>query len=280
MSKVILENYKAQMTAQRLSTARVIKAFGDKQSSENQQKLDDAIAPLNDRLDKLDLIDSEDGFNSALERMKTLEDFLAGAGNLQEVLDSIKLISDDLSALTLRVENLETLSDTNKKANELNASNIATLNTKVDTQKTDLQLEIVTALTTGKTYTDEEIAKLHTTVTDAINDGGDALVALKQRVQKTEDTLNDTEVEGVTVKGVVSKLNDLISLVETNRVQAKADSDKALADAKKYVDDNYLTNADVLEATTNICDDENAMREILGLQLIDCSISDNGGLNG
>ena len=280
MSKVILENYKAQMTAQRLSTARVIKAFGDKQSSENQQKLDDAIAPLNDRLDKLDLIDSEDGFNSALERMKTLEDFLAGAGNLQEVLDSIKLISDDLSALTLRVENLETLSDTNKKANELNASNIATLNTKVDTQKTDLQLEIVTALTTGKTYTDEEIAKLHTTVTDAINDGGDALVALKQRVQKTEDTLNDTEVEGVTVKGVVSKLNDLISLVETNRVQAKADSDKALADAKKYVDDNYLTNADVLEATTNICDDENAMREILGLELIDCSISHNGGLNG
>jgi len=252
--------------AQRESTAQVILAYGNKLIADERVRLDAEFKRAFDRLDKLDVISDTDGVQTAVEAIQELQKLLSEDGNLKDVLGSLKNINDQITEIKERLSTVEATANRADATSKTNSTNITILQQGLAQAKADLAKSIEESLTAGKEYTDGERDKLRQEIKVAVDEGGEALVLLKQRVKSLEDVINDTEVDGVTTKGLKSRVDDSEKAIKANAETAKEQAETAENNSKQYVDGNFVSLDMVNDLKTQIPADENAMRVICGLE--------------
>ena len=168
---------------------------------EVKKQLDDALAPLQDRLNAIDVLNDEDGVNTLLERVNQLQELLSKDGALEDVLKAISDLNNRIDALVARVSKLE----------ENQA--VLTENQKALQDEQSNQGERITDLEDCCKTTGEHIDAVEAKVDGVI---GTDLPKIRTRVKATEDTINDTEdADGNTVKGLVTKVADNAAAIDT-----------------------------------------------------------------
>lgn len=252
--------------AQRESTAQVILAYGNKLIEDERVRLDSEFKRAFDRLDKLDVISDTDGVKTAVEAIQELQKLLSEDGSLKDVLGSLKNINDQITEIKERLVIVETTANRADTTSKTNAENISLLQQGLAAARADLAKSIEQSLTDAKAYTDSERDKLRLEIKAAVDEGGEALVLLKQRVKLLEDDINDTEVDGVTKKGLKSRVSDSEKAIINNANTAKEQAQTAESNSKKYVDGNFVGLDMVNDLKDQIPADENAMRAICGLE--------------
>jgi NACalpha-BTF3-like transcription factor len=103
----------------------------------------------------------------------------------------------------------------------------------------------------------------------AVDEGGQAVVDLKKRAKILEDSLFDTEVDGVIVKGIATRLAEAETTIKQNAELAKRQAEDAETNSKKYVDENFIDISDIKAVKDDIPTNENKAREALGLEPIE-----------
>jgi chromosome segregation ATPase len=206
-------------------TATKVKTYVDGLNVANKDEVESTIneklAPVIDRLNALDVIDSEDGINTLIERFNQVNDMLSTDGNLENILGKISDVNDRIDALVNRVATLETKQAEIKTAQDGIVSEQTAQNEKIAQNTADIEAA-------------KAQGEANKTAIDSVV--GTDLPKIRQRVKSLEDTVNDTEdSEGNVTKGLTSKVEDL-----ENGVQG--------------IKDNYVTCAGLKEAISKYCE--------------------------
>jgi hypothetical protein len=167
-------------------------------------------AGLQSQIDAITKIDAEDGVETIAEKVAKINEVLSSEGVVQQILTLINSNKADILAEKTRAEKAEA--------------------------------DIVETVTTNKTTSDNKDANLQAQI-DALKGSGTGSIGnLEGRVKVVEDTLNDVTVDGVTTKGLKTKVADLgVSIVN------------AVAEGKAYTDSKSIVVANLDKcATVNV----------------------------
>jgi hypothetical protein len=269
MSKPITDELRLYFNTQRDSTIRLLGAYGDKLTAEQKQYVDLEFKSVKDRLDKLDVINDSDGMKTAVESIIELQKLLSEDGSLKDVLGNLKGINDTLVLLEKRITDTEVVANRADGVSATNAQNITKLKENLTQYNSDLSKKIEDGLTANKKYTDDELVKIRAEIKSAVDEGGQAVVDLKKRAKILENSLFDTEVDGVIVKGIATRLAESETTIKQNAELAKRQAEDAETNSKKYVDENFIDISDIKAVKDDIPTNENKAREALGLEPIE-----------
>ena len=155
---------------------------------EVKKQLDDALAPLQDRLNAIDVLNDEDGVNTLLERVNQLQELLSKDGALEDVLKDLSDINSRIDALINRVAKLED----NQKVLQDNQTALQTEQTSQGGRISDLE----DCCKAAGDHIDSVESKVDSVI-------GTDLPKIRTRIKNLEDTINDTEdADGNTVEGL------------------------------------------------------------------------------
>jgi len=230
------------------------KTYIDAQNGVLNQKLstlDSDIKSVIGRLDLLDKIDSEDGFDSLIERYSKLEELLSTDGNLEDVLGAIEGVKSSIIDTNARIDEVIARLD------NLDGS-VATLNADINGTKSKV------------TVVEEDVAGVKVELDDVKKSVGEITeigTQINGRLTVLEKDINDVNSEdGTITKGLKSRVKDL---------ETKAS--KIEEDVKIYVSQQAITIEDVVSMGDDICAIVNVANGVFGIPLVDCSGAVDGG---
>ena len=240
-------------------------------SSTGYDSLATVISALQAELDKVESsigLDSTGGFTP-----------VDGADSVLEYIANLNSDSDSV------VKALKKLAKTAKEADAALVAKIAVVDGKVAAEKSAREAAITSV--EGKITSEEKRAKakednLQAQITALSGGNSTSIADLSGRVSTLESAINDvTDGQGHVTKGLKSKVADLQSAQAAEVIARDAAVAAGVAEAKAYVDDNYLGVPQI--QNLDICAAVNKFRSKLFLAPKGCNGStlvDNGGGQG
>jgi chromosome segregation ATPase len=237
--------------------SEIIKGYvdaGDAKSATELLAVQEQLGGVEERLDLLDKIDSEDGFDSLVEKYNAIKEMLASEEAVTEVAELVDGVKEEVASLSEEVDAIVSRLDGVEASIVAVSDRVSKTETNIESIEEEIALGREAQLATEKR------------IDDVISGGTGSLTDVNARTLALEKQVNDvTEEDGTVTKGIGTRLTEVENVVDTAKEELIT-----LVETRTMTDEDleYLK-------TSGVCGILNTARGVFGVPLIDCSATED-----